>query len=346
MIIQLCGLNHKTAPIEVREKLSFSPSRAEEAVRLLHEDGEIREDLILSTCNRVEIYAVTPAHASPIRLKAFLSRFHGVEESAFVGHLYVHRGPEAVRHLFRVVTSLDSMVVGEPQILGQVREAYGIARRAGAVGEVLSRVFDEALRIGKVARSATRIGAGAVSIGSLSVEMAKRIFGSLEGITVLIIGSGKVSELTLRQLTGSGIGKVLVANRTFDRAQEMAARFRGEAIRFERLLEQMADADIVISSTNAPHLILHKASVEEVMERRGHRPLFLIDTAVPRDIAPEVKSIANVHLYNIDDLGRMREANLGERLKESPAVEAIIEDALGKMAGAGKPLCVGGSEGV
>jgi len=341
MIIQLCGLNHKTAPIEVREKLSFSPSRVEEAVRLLHEDGAIPEDVILSTCNRVEVYAVTHEHVPPRKLKAFLARFHRVEESAFGSHLYAHRGLDAVRHLFRVVTSLDSMVVGEPQIFGQVREAYRVARRAGAVGEVLTRVFDEALRIGKVARSATRIGAGAVSISSLSVGMAKKIFGSLEGVTVLIIGSGKVSELTLRQLTSSGIRKVLVANRTFDRAQEMAARFHGEAIRFERLLEQMADADIVISSTNAPHLILHKASVEEVMERRGHRPLFFIDTAVPRDIAPEIKSIKNVHLYNIDDLARVREANIGERLKESRAVEAIIEDALGRMADVTESLCAG-----
>jgi glutamyl-tRNA reductase len=341
MIVQLCGLSHKTAPVAVREKVSFSPSRVEEAVRLLHEDGAILENVILSTCNRVEVYAVTHEPAPARTLAAFLARFHRVEESAFSGHLYAHRGMDAIAHLFRVVTSLDSMVVGEPQIFGQVREAYRIARRAGCVGAVLTRVFEEALGVGRVARCATRIGKGAVSISSLSVGMAKKILGSLEGTTVLIIGSGKVSELTLKQLTSSGIKKVLVANRTYDRARELAARFRGEAIPFEKLLEQMQDADIVISSTNAPHLILRKASVEEVMERRGHRPLFFIDTAVPRDIAPEIKDINNVYLYNIDDLARVREANIEERLKEAGAVEAIIEDALGRMAAITESLCVG-----
>lgn len=339
MIIQLCGLSHKTAPLSVREKVSFHQSRLEEAVRLLHEDGTILENLILSTCNRVEVYAVTHEHVPTRKLKAFLARFHQVEESEFSGHLYAHRGMGAIAHLFRVVTSLDSMVVGEPQIFGQVREAYQVARRAGAVGEVLTRVFDKALDVGRVARSATRIGAGAVSISSLSVGMAKKIFGSLKGKTVLIIGSGKVSELTLKRLTSSGIKKVLVANRTFDRARELALRFRGEAIPFERLLEQMQAADIVISSTNAPHLILHKASVEGVMERRGHRPLFFIDTAVPRDIAPEIKDIDSVYLYNIDDLAGVREANIEERLKEAREVEAIIEEALGNMVNLAPSLC-------
>jgi glutamyl-tRNA reductase len=339
MIIQLCGLSHKTAPVAVREKVSFSPSRVEEAVRLLHEDGAILENVILSTCNRVEVYAVTHERVPDRRVAAFIARFHQVEESAFSGYLYAHWGMDAISHLFRVVTSLDSMVVGEPQVFGQVREAYGVARRAGCVGEVLTRVFDKALDVGRVARSATRIGKGAVSISSVSVGMAKKIFGSLKGTTVLIIGSGKVSELTLKQLTSSGIKKVLVANRTFDRARELALRFRGEAIPFERLLEQMQAADIVISSTNAPHLILHKASVEEVMERRGHRPLFFIDTAVPRDIAPEIKDINNVYLYNIDDLARVREANIEERLKEVREVEAIIEEALGNMVNLAPSLC-------
>ncbi len=332
MNIEVIGLNHKSAPIEVRERLSFSEASLKKALGVLRGQPEIQEGVILSTCNRVEIYAVGLSRKKMNgALTGFLSSFHGVNETVFERHLYKLSGLSAIRHLFRVISSLDSQVLGENQILGQIKSAYLKAKEAGAASKIFPFIFEEAIKIGKRVRSQTQIGLGAVSISTAAVEMAKKIFAELKGKKILIIGAGKIGELASNYLYGKGIEMVLVANRTFSKAQELANKFKGKAIKFDKLYEALAEVDIVLSSTNAPHFLVTRDKVQELILKRKQRPIFFIDLGLPRNIDAEVNKIDNVYIYNLDDLKKVKDANLKERLKEAEKVEQMIDDHLMKV---------------
>jgi glutamyl-tRNA reductase len=329
MQLTLVGLSHKTAPVEIREKLTFPANRQGDALGRLTCTNDVAEAVILSTCNRTEIYAVTSGHCDgPAAVIDFLCDYHDLDRAGLVPSLYTLQGESVVRHLFRVVSSLDSMVVGEAQILGQVKDAYDHAFENGAAGRVVNRLFRLSFEVGKRVRSETAIGEAAVSISYAAVELARKVFESLSGRTILVLGAGKMSELTAKHLVSQGVRSVLVANRTYERAVELAERFEGEAIRYDDLFERMRDADIVISSTAATHAVVHKEQIVDVMRGRPKRPLFLIDIAVPRDIDPAVNGVPNVFLYDIDDLSGVVESNLAERQREAAKAEIIIEEEL------------------
>src|SRR5512145_1705116 len=282
MDIILLGLNHKTAPVHIRERVAFPEKSIHEPLRALHGAPGVRETMILSTCNRVEIAAVVDGREpGAAAVRAFVARHHEVPEAELAPHLYLHAGADAVRHLFRVASSLDSLVVGEPQILGQVKDAYQYAREAGAIGAVLDRLLKKALSVAKLVRTETEISRSAVSISFAAVELAKKIFGDIEGRTAMIVGAGEMGELALKHLVNSGVREVLVANRTFEKAVDLAKEFGGEAVRFEELFEHLVIADIVVSSTGAPHFIIRPEDVKRLMGRRKQRPIFFIDIAVP-----------------------------------------------------------------
>lgn len=326
MHITVIGLSHKTAPVEIREKLSFPSQEQPDALLALMSFDAVLEAVILSTCNRTEVYAVvTEESKGKAALTDFLTQYKNIDPGEVTKHLYSHDSGNAVRHLLRVVSSLDSMVVGEAQILGQVKEAYSYALDAGATSTIFNRLFRHSFEVGKRARTETEIGESAVSISYAAIELAKKVFGSLEGRTVLILGAGKMSELTAKHLLSNGASAVLVANRSYDRAVELAAKFDGTAVRFDERIDAFARADIVISSTGATHYVVYKDDVARAIHERRHRPIFLIDIAVPRDIEPEVNDLDNVFLYDIDDLQQVVDANLSERMKEAEKVEHIIE---------------------
>ena len=329
MHLTLVGLSHKTAPVEIREKLTFPAAKQAEALSALTCSDQVAEAVILSTCNRTEVYAVTAGADGVDAVVGFLCDHHALEWDDIVPCLYTSEGETVVRHLFRVVSSLDSMVVGEAQILGQAKEAYDHAFENGACGRVFNKLFRQSFEVGKRVRTETAIGESAVSISYAAVELARKVFDTLEGRTILVLGAGKMSELTAKHLVSNGVRSVLVANRTHERAVELAARFEGEAIRYEELFERMKDVDIVISSTAAEGFVVHGPEVASVMRRRHGRPLFLVDIAVPRDIDPRVNDIPNVFLYDIDDLSGVVESNLEERLREARGAEAIIEEEIG-----------------
>ncbi|MGH7377683.1 MAG: glutamyl-tRNA reductase, partial [Candidatus Methylomirabilales bacterium] len=300
MEILVVGLSHKTAPIELRERLHVPERDLAGPLQILGREPPILERVILSTCNRVEVYAVAE-EVEPARqaIEALLgSRVH-LPAAAIADHLYRHRAADAVRHAFRVAASLDSLVVGEPQILGQVKEAYQAAVAAGAVGPVLAALMERALRVGKRVRTETALGASPVSVASVAIELARQIFGTLAGRTVLLLGAGEMSEAAAQHLKEDGVSAILVSNRRYERAVELAGRLGGRAVRFDQFKEEVLSADIVIASTAAPHPILTRADVEQIIRARRQRPLFLIDIAVPRDIAADVNAIDNVYLYDI-----------------------------------------------
>ncbi len=329
MHLTLVGLSHKTAPVEIREKLTFPAHRQEEALSLLMATPDVAEAVILSTCNRTEIYAVTAAGADgSAAVIDFLADYHDLDRHELVRYLYFSEGEAVVRHLFRVVASLDSMVIGEAQILGQVKEAYEHAFGTESVGRVFNRLFRQSFEVGKRVRTETDIGENAVSISYAAVELAKKVFDSLDGRTILILGAGKMSELTAKHLVCNGVKSVLVANRTYERAEELAGRFSGEAIRYDELFERMREADIVISSTAATHHVITKEQVAPTMRGRKGNPLFLIDIAVPRDIDPDVNELDDVFLYDIDDLNGVVESNLEERMREARRAEEIIAEEM------------------
>jgi glutamyl-tRNA reductase len=289
----------------------------------------VSEAVILSTCNRTEVYAVTSSEGGGAdAVIDSICAFHELDRSDLAPYLYVVSGEPVVRHLFRVVASLDSMVVGEAQILGQVKEAYDHSFSNGASGRVFNKLFRLSFEVGKRVRSETAIGESAVSISYAAVELARKVFDTLDGRTILVLGAGKMSELTAKHLLSNGVRSVLVANRTYERAVELAEKFEGEAIRYDDLFDRMRDVDIVISSTAATHHVISRQRVAEVMKSRHGRPLFLIDIAVPRDIEPEVNSIGNVFLYDIDDLSGVVSSNLDERMREARRAEVIIEEEI------------------
>jgi glutamyl-tRNA reductase len=330
MHLTMVGLSHKTAPIEIREKLTFPANRQQEALSLLTASDEVVEAVILSTCNRTEIYAVTHGEeAGADAVIDFMCDYHDLDRHELIRYLYMEGGGAVVRHLFRVVASLDSMVIGEAQILGQVKDAYDHAFQHQAVGRVFNKLFRLSFEVGKRVRTETEIGESAVSISYAAIELAKKVFDSLAGKTILIVGAGKMSELTAKHLVANGVKSVLVANRTYDRALELARRFDGRPIPYEELFDHMRDADIVVSSTSAPGYVIEKEDVARAMKGRGPRPLFLIDIALPRDISPHVNELSNVFLYDIDDLNGVVESNLEERMREARRAEVIIEEELG-----------------
>ncbi len=328
MHLAVVGLSHKTAPIEIREKLTFPAPVQAEALTLLTSGPEVAEAVIVSTCNRTEVYAVTAtADGGVDAVIDFLADFHDLDRHELVRYLYIITGEPVVRHLFRVVASLDSMVIGEAQILGQVKEAYEHGFNAGATDRGFNKLFRQSFEVGKRVRTETAIGESAVSISYAAVELAKKVFETLEGRTILILGAGKMSELTAKHLVSCGGERVLVANRTFARAEEMACRFRGTAVPFETLYDHIAEADIVISSTAATEYVVTKAGLAPVARTRTG-PLFLIDIAVPRDIDPGVNDLSGVFLYDIDDLSGVVESNLEERMAEARRAEGIIDEEI------------------
>ena len=329
MHLTLVGLSHKTAPVEIREKLTFPANRQDEALALLTSNPDVSEAVIISTCNRTEIYAVTTTQTDgPSTIIDFVADYHGLDRDELAHSLYIREGEPVIRHLFRVVASLDSMVLGEAQILGQVKEAYEHSFNNGASGRVFNKLFRQSFEVGKRVRTETEIGEHAVSISYAAVELAKKVFDTLEGRTILVLGAGKMSELTAKSLVCNGVGKVLVANRTFARAEELATRFDGEAIPYEDLFTRMGEADIVISSTAATGYVVTKEDVASARRGRKNSPLFLIDIALPRDIDPEVNDLSDVYLYNIDDLSGVVSANLEERMHEAELAEVIVGEEM------------------
>jgi glutamyl-tRNA reductase len=327
MTLVLIGVNHKTAPIDVRERIAISHDELPEVTRALSAVPGVAECMIVSTCNRVEILAAldSSTDGSPdAELNSFLQHHFGLDPALLAPHLYEHRDQEAVRHLFRVAASLDSMVVGEPQILGQVKEAFAVARAAGAISSQLGHLLPSAFAAAKKIRSETGIGSNAVSIASVGVELARKIFGSLEGRTVFLVGAGKMSELSARHLVQQGAGTILVANRTQERARRMAEPFGGRVVPIEQLYEAASQADIVITSTSAPHPIFGREHGQAFLHRRRNRPMFFIDLAVPRDVDPAMGKLEGIFVYDIDDLQAVAAAHMALRGREAADAETLI----------------------
>ena len=331
MNLVLIGVNHRTAPVDIRERLNIPEPRLPEALSaLLHRDG-IREVLILSTCNRFEVLAAADdtADAKTI-IDEFLTDHFGFDFEPYQHFFYRYQGQEAVHHLFRVAASLDSMVLGEPQILGQLKRAVLAANEAGGLRGPLKEIVNQALAVAKRVRRETALGSAAVSVSYAAVELAKKIFGSLEHRTVFIIGAGKMSELAARHLIQSGAAAIYVANRTYERAVQLASAFRGTAVPFERISDYLAQADIVISSTGAPGYIVSKELAARALAARRNRPMFFVDIAVPRDVDPQVHELENTFVYNIDDLQQVVESNKKQREREAVWAEEIVNEEVRK----------------
>ena len=326
MTLALIGVNHKTAPIALREKIAIGRDELAETTRALAAMPGVTECMIVSTCNRVELLAAV--EGDDVSVAAFLSRQFGIDASVLAPHLYEYRDREAVSHLFRMAASLDSMVVGEPQILGQVKEAFAVARAAGTVSGQLEHLLQSAFAAAKKARSETGIGSNSVSIASVAVDLARKIFGSLEGRTVFLVGAGKMSEIAARHLVQQGAGAILVCNRTAERARRMAEEFQGavvpEVIDYGQLYEAASRADIVISSTGAPHPIFRPEHGQAFLHKRRNRPMFFIDIAVPRDVDPQMNKLDGIFVYDIDDLQQVAVAHMEERSRQAIDAEALI----------------------
>ncbi|HUK15565.1 MAG TPA: glutamyl-tRNA reductase [Bryobacteraceae bacterium] len=332
MKLLVTGVSHKTAPVEVRERLAFREEALPAALADLKSREGVIEAVILSTCNRVEI-TVTTDDAADARaiVDSFLAERKSMDPGALGPHLYRHEGRDAIHHLFRVAASLDSMVVGEPQILGQIKTAYAAAKDCGAVCGWLDGLYTRAFGVAKKVRSETGVGQMAVSVSYAAVELARKIFGSLANKTIMIVGAGKMSELAARHLRRSGASHVFVTNRTHERAVEMAEMFQGTPVEYTRFVSMLPEVDIVIASSGAPHYILRKDEMHRVIAARRNRPMFLIDIAVPRNIEPAVNDLDNVFLYDIDDLQEVVNANLRERMKEAEHAESLVAEEVDRM---------------
>ncbi len=324
--IACLGVNHQTAPVEIREKLAFSGDCLNPLVQIKEIPG-CDECCFLSTCNRVEIMLVADPGAETLTaVRDFLFSGSGLSGEEAAKYSYLFTGSAAINHVFRVASSLDSMVVGEPQILGQLKDAYRLAMEHKSTGAVLHRLLSKSFSVAKRIRTETNIGSSAVSISYAAVQLARKIFGDLSGKTVLLAGAGEMAELAAEHLLAQGIGRVVVANRTLERAVSLARRFNGEAASLSELVSRLAEADILISSTGAPDLILRKEEMAPLMRQRYNRPIFLIDIAVPRDLDPGLNDLDNVYLYDIDDLQQVVETNKGERRKEADRAERIVDE--------------------
>jgi glutamyl-tRNA reductase len=331
MSIVLVGVNHKTAPVEMRELLAFSEEACTQGLKQLVDGEIVREGLIVSTCNRVEVLTATNSgniKEGKDRITEFLSSSHNLPPEFFYEHIYNRQDDDAVRHLFRVASSLDSMVVGEPQVLGQVRRAYSLALEAGTAGRVLNRLIHHAFHVAKRVRSETGIAANAVSISYMAVELGKKIFNSLKGHTVMLVGAGEMAELAARHLLTAGAKRVLIANRTHETAQRLAQEFDGEAIPLEGLSEFLPQADIVICSTGANEFVVTADMVLQARDKRRNQPMFFVDISVPRNIDPSIGELPNMFVFDIDDLEAVVTSNIREREREAERAELIVESEI------------------
>lgn len=325
----LLGLNHKTAPVELRERLAFSKDETIAILENLRKEPILKEVLLFSTCNRVEILLTSEDGMKAVEtVKSNISEFKMVPVEQFDGAMYVHTGDEAVRHIFRVASSLDSMIVGEPQILGQIKEAFLTTAALKTSGVILNRLLHRTFCVAKRVRTETGIGDNAVSISYAAIELAKKIFGSLEDKKVLLIGAGEMAELAVEHLIRNNVANVRVANRTFKRGVDLAKRFNGTAIRFEEITHTLREVDIIISSTGASDYVVKRDAVKNVMRGRRNRSIFFIDIAVPRDIDPAINRITNSYVYDIDDLKGVVEENMEERNREALKAERLIDEAV------------------
>ena len=332
MKLLITGVSHRTAPVEVREQLAFREEALPAALADLRAREGVAEAVILSTCNRVEITLTTEDRVDPQSIvDSFLADHKHVTPDAIAAHVFRHEGRDAIHHLFRVASSLDSMVVGEPQILGQLKAAYAAAKSSGACCGWLDGLMTRAFSVAKRVRSETGVGQMAVSVSFAAVELARKIFGSLNNRTVMIVGAGKMSELAARHLRRSGATHVFVTNRTHERAVEMAALFHGTPVEYSRFTAMLPEVDILITSSGAPHYILHKDEMQRVISARRNKPMFLIDIAVPRNVEPTINELDNVFLYDIDDLQEVVNANLRERMKEADHAEQLVTDEVDRM---------------
>jgi glutamyl-tRNA reductase len=326
------GISHKTAPLELRERVAFTEGRAAGMVRELVEAPEVHEAAAISTCNRTELYLVAPDGVAAESLAlGVLVREAEIRPTELVGHLYSLRATDGAAHLFRVTAGLDSMIIGEAEIQGQVKRAYELALVEGATGPILNRLFRGALAAGKRARSETSISQKGVSVPSVAVELAQRALGDLSSRLVLVVGAGETAELTARALAARGVEAAFIANRRYDRAIGLAQRFGGRAVRFEDLPAQMEHADIVVASTSSPHHVVEPEALAEVMAARRGRPLLLIDLAVPRDIHPDSREVEAVALYDMDDLQTLVERNASGREAEARRAESVLRSELGRF---------------
>ncbi len=329
MKIAVVGLNHKTADVELREKLAFNGPKLEEGLQKIKEIPGIRETIIISTCNRVEIYLhVQDVEKAYVAIKDFFVAFFEIRGDSLDTALYLHKDMAAVKHIFRVASSLDSMVVGEPQILGQLKDAFDFALEKKATGVLLNRLLKKAISVAKRVRTETRIAENAVSISFAAVELAKKIFTDLAGKSFMLLGAGEMAELAAKHMMNNGVQDIIVANRTYERGCELSREFNGRAIRFEDFPAELVHTDIVICSTGASTFVLHKEHMQKVMKERKQKPVFIIDIAVPRNVDPGINDMDNVYLYDVDDLQGVVETNISERQKEAAKAEAIVEDEI------------------
>ncbi|CAH1204150.1 Glutamyl-tRNA reductase [Paenibacillus plantiphilus] len=329
MHIIVVGLNYRTAPVEVRERFTFADRDLPEALRQLQHTKSIMECVIVATCNRTELYAVVDRpHLCGHYIRNFMEQWFKLPRGQFTNHLYMYEDEKAIDHLFRVTCGLDSMVIGETQILGQVRNAFLLAQNEKTTGTMFNTLFKQAVTLAKRAHSETSIGEAAVSVSYAAVELGKRIFGHFAGKTVMIVGAGKMSELTAKHLYSNGVERVFVVNRTYDRATQLADKFNGIPLSMNEALGKLNETDIVISSTGSDGYVLVREQVAAAMQRRKSRPLFMIDIAVPRDLDPGIASVENVFLYDIDDLEGIVESNLEQRRQEAAKIETFITDEL------------------
>ena len=333
MDILVIGLNHDTAPIEVREKVAFDGPKLIEALIKLKDYTSIKEHIILSTCNRVEIYAaVDDLDTGEESIKSFISDFHGVPRDMLDKSLYLHKDSDAVRHIYRVGSSLDSMVLGEPQILGQLKDAFDAALKNKTTGVFLNKLTRKSVSVVKRIRTETKIAAGAVSISFAAIELAKKIFSDLSTKSFMLIGAGEMAEIAAKHLLNLGVKDVYVTNRTTERAQELAKEFNGKVILFDNFPLELRFCDIVICSTGAPDYILLKEEMHKIMKDRKQKPVFIIDISVPRNIDPQINELDNVYLYDVDNLKGIIAINKEERAKEAERAEKIVEEEIGSFS--------------
>jgi len=333
MEIVLVGLNHRTAPVEVRERVSFTAEQSRKAAEELRSRGILQETLVLSTCNRSEIYGVPPesSHECAPGLSSFLSEFHAVQADVLSVSLYHHYDRAAVRHLFRVSAGLDSMLLGEAEILGQVREAYRYAHEYGATGPVLNRLFQGALEVGKRVRSETELGARPMSVASAGVKLAERIFGKMKERSALVLGAGTISEQVVNQLRDRGIARLFIMNRSRERADELAVRVGGTVVGWGEWGTALTVADVVVCSVSSEEPVLRREILQAAMSARGNRALFLMDLGLPRNIEASAADLYNIYMYNIDDLTEIVEQNRHARESEVPHAESIVDEHVGKF---------------
>ncbi|KHF29722.1 Glutamyl-tRNA reductase [Anoxybacillus sp. BCO1] len=329
MYVVVVSVNYRTAPVEIREKLTFNQTELAEAMKALQKQKSMLENVIVSTCNRTEIYAVVDQlNTGRYYIKTFLADWFGLDKEQIVPYLRIYEEREAIEHLFRVACGLDSMILGETQILGQVRTSFLLAQQENTIGTVFKQLFKQAITLAKRAHAETEIGANAVSVSYAAVELAKKIFGDLKNKHVLVLGAGKMGELALQNLYGSGVKRVTVVNRTFEKAQQLAERFNGDAKPLSQLQCALLEADILISSTGAKQYVITKETMAVIEKMRKGRPFFMIDIAVPRDLDPALAELDSIFLYDIDDLQDIVEANLAERKKAAEEIERMIAEEM------------------